>query len=144
MVGTGAQGGRAARAALASGERRAAGAPEWHGPAPGRRDRPAGRARKVDMPFIRRQWTPKEADEWTREDTIAVIISPLVYILLMIGTALSMLAMWQGFVILAAGVILMLVMIRIINPKLSSVSEAYEKKQKGYIEELERTIKWEE
>jgi hypothetical protein len=96
------------------------------------------------MPFIRRQWTPKEADEWTREDTIAVIISPLVYILLMIGTALSMLAMWQGFVILAAGVILMLVMIRIINPKLSSVSEAYEKKQKGYIEELERTIKWEE
>jgi hypothetical protein len=96
------------------------------------------------MPFIRRQWTPKEADEWTREDTIAVIISPLVYILLMVGTALSMLVMWQGFVILAAGVILMLVMIRIINPKLSSVSEAYEKKQKGYIEELERTIKWEE
>jgi hypothetical protein len=96
------------------------------------------------MPFIRRQWTPKEADEWTREDTIAVIISPLVYILLMVGTALSMLVMWQGFVILAAGVILMLVMIRIINPKLSSVSGAYEKKQKGYIEELERTIKWEE
>jgi len=96
------------------------------------------------MPFIRKHWTPKEADEWTREDTIAVIISPLVYILLMVGTALSMFVMWQGFVILAAGVILMLVMIRIINPKLSSVSEAYEKKQKGYIEELERTIKWEE
>lgn len=96
------------------------------------------------MPFIRRQWTPKEADEWTREDTITVIISPLVYILLMIGTALSVLLIPVGFVLLAAGVILMLVMIRIINPKLSSVSEAYEKKQKGYIEELERTIKWEE
>lgn len=96
------------------------------------------------MPFIRRQWTPKEADEWTREDTITVIISPLVYILLMIGTALSVLLIPVGFVMLATGVILMLVMIRIINPKLSSVSEAYEKKQKGYIEELERTIKWEE
>ncbi len=96
------------------------------------------------MPFIRRQWTPKEADEWTREDTIAVIISPIVYVLLMVGTALSMLAMWQGFVILAAAVILMLVMIWIINPKLSSISDEYEKKQKGYIEELERTIKWEE
>ncbi len=96
------------------------------------------------MPFIRRQWTPKEADEWTREDTIAFIISPIVYVLLMVGTALSMLAMWQGFVILAAAVILMLVMIWIINPKLSSISDEYEKKQKGYIEELERTIKWEE
>ncbi len=96
------------------------------------------------MPFIRRQWTPKEAEEWTREDTIAVVISPLVYILLMIGTALSVFMMWQGFVILAAGVILMLVMIRIIDPKLSAVSAGYEKKQKGYIEDLERTIKWEE
>lgn len=96
------------------------------------------------MPLIRRKWTPKEADEWTREDTIAVIISPIVYVLLMVGTALSVLAIWQGFAILAAGVILMLVMIWIINPKLSSVSEGYEKKQKGYIEELERKIKWEE
>lgn len=96
------------------------------------------------MPLIRRKWTPKEADEWTREDTIVVIISPIVYVLLMVGTALSVLAIWQGFAILAAGVILMLVMIWIINPKLSSVSEGYEKKQKGYIEELERKIKWEE
>jgi len=96
------------------------------------------------MPFIRRQWTPKEADEWTREDTITVIISPLVYVLLMIGTALSMFLIPAGFAILAAGIILMFVMIWIINPKLTSVSEGYEKKQKGYIEELERTIKWED
>jgi hypothetical protein len=96
------------------------------------------------MPFIRRRWTPKEADEWTREDTITVIISPLVYILLMIGTALSVFLVPAGFVILGAGIALMLVMIWIVNPKLSSVSEEYEKKQKGYIEELERTIKWEE
>jgi len=96
------------------------------------------------MPFIRRQWTSKEADEWTREDTITVIISPIVYVLLMVGTALSMLLIPAGFAILAAGIVLMLVMIWIINPKLSSVSEGYEKKQKGYIEELERTIKWED
>ena len=106
--------------------------------------RTAGRARKEHMPFIRRQWTPKEADEWTREDTIAVILSPLVYVLLMIGTALSMFLMPVGFVILGSGVILMLIMIWIINPKLSSVSEGYEKKQKEYLDELERKIKWEE
>jgi hypothetical protein len=96
------------------------------------------------MPFIRRTWTPKEADDWTKEDTITVIISPIVYVLLMIGTALSMLGVWQGFLVLAAGVILMLLMIWIINPKLSSVSEGYEKKQKEYIDALERTIKWED
>ena len=96
------------------------------------------------MPFIRRKWTSKEAEEWTREDTIAVVISPLVYVLLMLGVALSMLLIPIGFFVLGAGVILMLVMIWIINPKLSSVSEGYEKKQKEYIEELERKIKWEE
>jgi hypothetical protein len=96
------------------------------------------------MAFIRRRWTPKEADEWTREDTITVIISPLVYVLLMIGVALSVFLIPAGFVILGSGVALMLVMIFIINPKLSAVSAGYEKKQKQYIEELERKIKWEE
>ncbi len=96
------------------------------------------------MPFIRRQWTPKAADEWTREDTLTVVISPLVYVLLMIGVALSMFLIPVGFVILAAGVVLMLIMIWIINPKLSAVSEGYEKKQKEYLEELERKVKWEE
>jgi hypothetical protein len=96
------------------------------------------------MAFIRRQWTPKEADEWTREDTITIILSPLVYVLLMIGVALSVLRIPVGYAMLAAGVILLLVMIWIINPKLSAVSEGYEKKQKEYIEELERKVKWEE
>ena len=96
------------------------------------------------MALIRRQWTPKEADEWTREDTITIILSPLVYVLLMIGVALSVLRIPVGYAILAAGVILLLVMIWIINPKLSAVSEGYEKKQKEYIEELERKVKWEE
>jgi hypothetical protein len=99
---------------------------------------------KDAMPFIRRQWTPKQADEWTREDTIAVIISPLVYILLMVGVALSVLTIPIGYVILALGVILLLVLIFVINPKLSAVSLGYERKQKEYIEELERKVKWEE
>jgi hypothetical protein len=101
-------------------------------------------ARKEYMAFIKRQWTPKEAEEWTREDTIAVIISPLIYVLLMIGVALSVLLIPIGYVILAAGVILLLVLLWIINPKLSAVSEGYEKKQKEYIDELERKVKWED
>ncbi len=96
------------------------------------------------MAFIKRDWTPKEADEWTKEDTITVIISPLIYVLIMIGVALSIMLIKIGFVMLAAGIVLLLVMIYIINPKLSAISEGYEKKQKHYIEELEKKVRWEE
>ncbi len=31
------------------------------------------------MAFIRRNWTAIEADEWTKEDWITIILSPLIY-----------------------------------------------------------------
>jgi hypothetical protein len=96
------------------------------------------------MNLFRKEWTPGEADEWTVHDTVAVIISPLVYILITIGCMLSCLLIPVGFFLLAAGVILLIVLIRVINPKLSAISAGYEKKQKQYIEELERKVKWEE
>ena len=96
------------------------------------------------MSFIRKDWTPQEADEWTREDTITVIISPLIYMMILVGGAMSALLMPAGFALLGLGVVLLLLMIRIINPKLSAISKGYEEKQKGYIEELERKIRWED
>lgn len=100
--------------------------------------------RRVKMGLINRKWTPGEADEWTKEDTITIIISPIIYVLLTIGCALSMLLVPAGFVILAVAIVLILFMIYVINPKLSAVSEGYEKKQKQYIEELEKKVKWED
>lgn len=96
------------------------------------------------MGFIQRKWAPRDAEKWTKEDTITVIISPLIYVALMIGVALSMLLIPAGFVILGAGIILLLVMIYIINPKLTAVSEDYERKQKSYLEDLDKKIKWED
>lgn len=96
------------------------------------------------MGFIKRNWTAKEADEWTKEDTLSLIISPLVYVALMIGCALSMLLIPIGFVILAVGIILLLLLVYIINPKLSAISEEYEKKQKQYLDSLDKKIKWED
>ena len=96
------------------------------------------------MSFIKRKWTPREADDWTKEDTITIIISPIIYFLITIGTALSMLLIPIGFVLLAIGLILIIIMIYVINPKLSTISEEYEKKQKAYLEELEKKVKWEE
>ncbi len=96
------------------------------------------------MALIRRIWTAREADEWTKEDLITIIISPLIYFLLTIGVALSALLMPVGFLMLVLGILLIVVMIYIINPKLSVISEDYEKKQKEYLEELEKKVKWEE
>jgi len=96
------------------------------------------------MGCCRRKWTSKEAEEWTAEDTIAVILSPIIYILLTLGVALSVMLIPVGFVILAVAVVLLLALIYIINPKLSAVSDGYEKKQKEYLEELERKVKWED
>ncbi len=96
------------------------------------------------MSWIKRKWTAAEADRWTKEDYLVFVISPLVYFLLAVGTALSLLLLWYGWVILGAGVILLLVMIWIIDPKLKAISEDYEMKQKKYLEDLEKIVRWEE
>ena len=96
------------------------------------------------MKLFRKNWTPREADEWTVHDWIAVIVSPIVYVLLTVGVMLSMLLVTAGFVMLIAAVILLVLLVKVINPKLDAISEAYEKRQKEYIEELERKVKWEE
>ena len=96
------------------------------------------------MSLIRRKWTPEEADEWTREDTFTIIVSPLIYVMLLIGVALSVFLVPAGFVMLGLGIILLLIMIYVIDPKLKAVSEGYEKQQKEYMDELERKVKWED
>ncbi|MEJ5351182.1 MAG: hypothetical protein WHS65_06290 [Melioribacteraceae bacterium] len=96
------------------------------------------------MSFIRRTWTPWEADEWRKEDWFAVILSPICYILLMIGTVGSFLLNLWGFITLAAAIFLVWLMHWIIDPKLKVISSEYEKKQHEYLEQLERQARWEE
>ncbi len=96
------------------------------------------------MLAIKRRWSADEADRWTKEDYLVFVISPLIYIFLAVGTALSLLLFWYGWVLLAFGIVLLLVMIWIIDPKLKAISEDYEAKQKKYLEDLERIARWEE
>ena len=96
------------------------------------------------MSLFRKDWTPREADEWTIHDWVAVIVSPVIYLLLTIGVMLSALLVTAGFFLLGAAIVLLVILVRVINPKLDAISEAYEKRQKEYIEELERKVKWEE
>jgi hypothetical protein len=96
------------------------------------------------MALIRRTWTAKDADEWTKEDVYAIILSPVIYFLFTIGIAFTCLLMPLGFILVAVAILLTLVMVYIINPKLSVISQDYEKKQAQYLEELEKQVKWED
>ena len=96
------------------------------------------------MRGFRSTWTPQEADRWTKEDYVTFVISPLIYVLLALGVAFSLLLQWYGFVLLGLSVILLLVMIKIIDPKLKAISEEYETQQKKYLEELEKIARWED
>lgn len=96
------------------------------------------------MAWIRRRWRPEEADEWKREDWIAIILSPLAYIAMTVGVALSLLMLTLGFIVLILGIGLTLFLFLVIGPKLKAISTGYEKKQKEYLEGLERVQRWEE
>lgn len=96
------------------------------------------------MGWIQTKWTPEKADNWTKEDYLSFILSPLIYFLLALGVALSLLLLWYGWVILGVSIILLVVMIKIIDPKLKAISQDYEVKQKEYLEELEKIERWED
>ena len=95
------------------------------------------------MSWIKRRWTAVEADRWTKEDYITFVVSPLVYVLLLVGTALSLLLRWYGFLLLGIGLALFFFMLWVIDPKLKAISEDYEIKQKQYLEDLEKIARWE-
>lgn len=96
------------------------------------------------MGWIKTKWTAAQADQWTKEDYLTFILSPLIYFLLALGVALSLLLLWYGWVLLAVSVVLLVIMVKIIDPKLKAISEDYETKQKKYLEDLEKIARWEE
>ena len=96
------------------------------------------------MAWIKRTWTAHESDEWTKEDWIAVVLSPLSYIFITFGLALSLFLLPLGFIMLAIGIFITILMFWVINPKLKAVSEEYEHKQREYLQELEMIQRWEE
>ena len=58
------------------------------------------------MSFIKREWTPENADEMHKEDWFAIFFSVISYIALMVGAAMSALLIPAGFVILFIGILI--------------------------------------
>jgi solute:Na+ symporter, SSS family len=95
-------------------------------------------------PFIRRTWTPEQTGEWTREDWIAIVLSPLVMGALMIGVT-KLLLLQPGGILLVVGAVLGAgVIYWVIDPKLRAVSTEYEAQQEQYIKQLEQRLRWQE
>ncbi len=97
-------------------------------------------AREERRPIIRRQWTAEQADHWTREDWIAILLSPLVFGLLMIGVAKLLLLQPSGLTMTLLALALAYAVYWVIDPKLRAVSVEYEAKQAAYLDELERRL----
>ncbi len=95
-------------------------------------------------PFIRREWTPEQANSWTREDWIAIVLSPMVMGLLMIGMTKLLLLQPGGFAMLVAAIVGTGVIFWVIDPKLKAVSAEYEEQQELYVKELEQRLRWQE
>jgi hypothetical protein len=94
-------------------------------------------------PLIKRSWTAEEAESWTREDWIAIALSPLAYALIMLGVAGSLLRLTGGYTAMVLGAACAATMYWVIDPKLRAVSADYETRQAEYVEELERFTRWE-
>lgn len=93
---------------------------------------------------LKRHWKPEEADSWTKEDWVAIIISPVAYALLMIGLALLIFLRWDGLILFVLGLGITFFLHYLIDPKLKAISAEYEKKQKEYLERLEMVVRWRE
>ena len=96
------------------------------------------------MKIFKRKWTAQEAEEWTKEDWLAIIISPFSYIFIGIGLALSIFLIPFGFILLTIGILITVLMFWVIDPKLKAVSSSYEEKQREYLKDLEKIQRWED
>jgi Na+/proline symporter len=97
----------------------------------------------TSRPLIRRTWTAAQADEWSREDWIAIVLSPLVFAFFMIGIAKALLGQTSGYGLTLLAIVLCGVIYWVIDPKLRAVSSEYEQKQAEYAERLDAgTREW--
>lgn len=95
------------------------------------------------MTLFKRDWSAAEADEWTAHDAWAGLFSMFSYVLVAIGVAGALLLQVWGFAALAAGIVCVVLMVKIIDPKLRAVSRDFEERQAEYVERLERATRWE-
>jgi len=97
-----------------------------------------------DRPLIRRTWTADQAGEWTREDWIVIVLSPLVFAFILFGLTKLLLLQISGLWLVLAAIAGAAAIYWVIDPKLRAVSREFETTQAKYLEELERSVRWDD
>ncbi len=105
-------------------------------------EEPPAPAPPARRPLIRRHWTAEEAQEWSREDWIAIVLSPVVYGCVLFGLVRLFLLQPSALWLLLAAVVGSLTIYWVIDPKLRAVSVEYEKQQSDYAAAMEKRIRW--
>ena len=95
------------------------------------------------MNLFRRDWTPIEAEEWTAHEFWASLFSIGTYVFTALGVAGALLLQTWGFVSLALAAACLVLMLRIIDPKLRAISSEFEKREAHYLSQLDKTQRWE-
>jgi hypothetical protein len=95
------------------------------------------------MSFFQREWTGDEADHWTVHDLAACVFGVLAFVFVTVGVAGALLLRTWGFITLALAAIFTWLTFRVIDPKLRALSDAFEAKQAGYLEAVEKQNRWE-
>jgi Na+/proline symporter len=95
-------------------------------------------------PLVRRTWTAEQAGEWTREDWIVIVLSPLVFAFILFGLTKLLLLQISGLWLVLAAIAGAAAIYWVIDPKLRAVSEEFETTQARYLEELERSVRWDD
>lgn len=93
--------------------------------------------------LLRREWSPEEADMWTRHDVVAAVLSALCYVLVAVGVAGTLLFETWGYIALVGSIACAWAMFRVIDPKLKALSVAFDLNQAKYLERAERKTRWE-
>ncbi|MEM7585331.1 MAG: hypothetical protein AAF560_18220 [Acidobacteriota bacterium] len=93
--------------------------------------------------LFKRDWSPEDADEWTRHDVVAAVLSAACYLLVALGVAGSLMLEPWGFAALVGSMVCAGLMFRIIDPKMKAMSQAFEANQKAYLDKMNRATRWE-
>jgi len=96
------------------------------------------------MSLFQKHWSPQQPEQWTIHELAACVLSAISYVTTAVGVAGTLLLQVWGFIALITGIVSAVLMYLVIDPKLKAMSEAFAKRQKEYIEHIDKTTRWEQ
>lgn len=94
--------------------------------------------------FFGRDWTPEEADRWTRHDLVAAILGAFTFVAFTLGGAWAVFGDPRGWAWLAAAVGASLLLWAVIDRKLRAQSLAFQRREEAHKKAVDERNRWED